>query len=313
MPNQTIVGPTVIKKFSVFNLKGLAIIAVLLLSLGLNISNLGTIYQLETQLEEYTPIVQSYQSNLSTLESDIEQLENQLEAERSVTEYLTEYALSLEQQLNEQQEAEESSSSSSSSSSSTRTISIDKIATVTRVIDGDTFELSNGDRVRLADIDAPESYESGFTTSSNVLSSWVLGETVYLDVDDLYETDTYGRYVCVVYVESGTGYANINHALVTNGYADIDDYPNEFAPSDWGTPGDVWTGDAEYVTSSSSSSSSSGSSSSTGIYVGSINSDKYHRPSCYWAGQINPSNEIWFTSKSDAASHGYVPCKVCDP
>ena len=48
-------------------------------------------------------------------------------------------------------------------------------------------------------------------------------------------------------------------------------------------------------------------------YVGSINSDKYHLPSCYWAGQINPENEIWFTSKSDAESHGYVPCKVCKP
>jgi len=50
-----------------------------------------------------------------------------------------------------------------------------------------------------------------------------------------------------------------------------------------------------------------------GIYVGSINSNKYHLPSCYWAGQINKSNEIWFTSKSDAESHGYVPCKVCEP
>ncbi|MCK4823312.1 nuclease, partial [bacterium] len=50
-----------------------------------------------------------------------------------------------------------------------------------------------------------------------------------------------------------------------------------------------------------------------GMYVGSINSDKYHYPWCYWAGQINPENEIWFTSKSDAESKGYVACKVCKP
>jgi len=350
IPNPTLVKPTIIKKFSVFNLKGLAIIAILLLSLWLNISNIGTIYQLETQLEEYAPIVQShqttisslesqieeynailqsYQSTLSSLESDVEQLETQLEVEEALTEYLTEYALSLEQQLNQQQDTGEGTSPSNSSSSSpdsyTRTVSIDKIATVTRVVDGDTFVLSNGDRVRLADIDAPESYESGFTASTDALSSLVLGKTVYLDVDDLFETDVYGRYVCVVYIKSGSVYSNVNHALLASGHADLDDYHNQFDPSDWGTPGTVSTANAEYITDSSSSSSSSsgssssssssgsGSSTSSASYVGSVNSDKYHKPSCYWAGQINPSNEIWFTSKSDAASYGYVACKVCDP
>ena len=52
---------------------------------------------------------------------------------------------------------------------------------------------------------------------------------------------------------------------------------------------------------------------SSGVCVGSIRSDKYHLPSCYWAQQINPSKEIWFTSKTDAASQGYVACKVCEP
>lgn len=283
----------VIKQFSVSNIKGIILIAALILSIGLNISNSITIYQLENQIEEYAPFVQSYDSNIAALET-----ENQL----------------LEAQIAELQAAlEEQTSPTTPSSSTSRIITVEKIATVSRVIDGDTFELSNGDRIRLADIDAPESDELGYSTSTNALSSWILGETVYLDVS--VSLDPYGRYVCVVYIEHNSGYTNINNALVVGGYADLDDYPNEFDPSEWGTPGTLSTSSAEYITSSSSSSSSSSSTStsSTGIYVGSKNSNKYHLPSCYWAQQINPSNEIWFTSKADAAAHGYVPCKVCNP
>ena len=48
-------------------------------------------------------------------------------------------------------------------------------------------------------------------------------------------------------------------------------------------------------------------------YVGSINSDKDHYPSCRWAKKIYSENEIWFKDKEDARKHGYVPCKVCKP
>ena len=49
------------------------------------------------------------------------------------------------------------------------------------------------------------------------------------------------------------------------------------------------------------------------VFVGSINSNKYHYPDCTWAKKIHPENEIWFSSSEDARSHGYVPCKVCNP
>lgn len=49
------------------------------------------------------------------------------------------------------------------------------------------------------------------------------------------------------------------------------------------------------------------------IYVGSINSDKYHYPDCRWAENIKPENEIWFSSTEDAEEQRYVPCKTCQP
>ncbi|MHC1631792.1 MAG: Ada metal-binding domain-containing protein [Methanotrichaceae archaeon] len=50
-----------------------------------------------------------------------------------------------------------------------------------------------------------------------------------------------------------------------------------------------------------------------GLYVGSINSNKYHYPDCRYAQKIKPENRIWFADSEDARAQGYVPCKVCKP
>ena len=47
--------------------------------------------------------------------------------------------------------------------------------------------------------------------------------------------------------------------------------------------------------------------------VGSINSNKYHYPSCKWAQKIKPGNIITFDSIADAQKQGYEPCKICRP
>lgn len=52
---------------------------------------------------------------------------------------------------------------------------------------------------------------------------------------------------------------------------------------------------------------------SSGVYVGSVDSDKYHNPSCRFAEEILPENEIWFDSTEDAESSGYYPCGSCRP
>jgi len=49
------------------------------------------------------------------------------------------------------------------------------------------------------------------------------------------------------------------------------------------------------------------------IFVGSVNSNKYHYPTCQWARKIKPANEITFGSPEEARDAGYIPCKVCSP
>jgi len=48
-------------------------------------------------------------------------------------------------------------------------------------------------------------------------------------------------------------------------------------------------------------------------FVGSVNSDVYHYPSCTYAQRIKSENQVWFTSSADARAHGYRPCSVCNP
>ena len=85
---------------------------------------------------------------------------------------------------------------------------------VQSIVDGDTFELTDGKIVRLIGIDAPKAGETCSTEATQHLSSLISGETVYLE-KDVSETDIDGRLLRYVYV-NGT-FVNLN--LVYDGYA----------------------------------------------------------------------------------------------
>lgn len=180
-------------------------------------------------------------------------------------------------------------------------------ATVVRVIDGDTIEVNIGSRlykVRYIGIDTPELGQFGGYEAKSVNAELVTGKVVDLE-KDVSETDRYGRLLRYVWVEGNM----VNAALVAMGYAQVATYPpdvkyqQEFLELQrqareaglglWAAP--------------------QPSPAAEGVYVGSINSDKYHYPSCRYAQQIHPENEIWFSSATEAQAMGYVPCKVCKP
>lgn len=112
---------------------------------------------------------------------------------------------------------------------------IDQTSVVNWVIDGDTFNVTSGDRIRLADIDAPESGENGYFDAKNFLIGLIYNETVYLDVDDVTGADPYGRLVCVAFVDYNSTYVmNVNKALLVENLAVVSNYTNnEFNPDTW--------------------------------------------------------------------------------
>lgn len=95
-----------------------------------------------------------------------------------------------------------------------------KAATVERVIDGDTLELRNGVRVRLVQIDSPESDGECYgAEATEVLSAILPAGTKILLVADpkLDKVDQYGRLLRYVF----EGNKNVNLALVKRGAASV--------------------------------------------------------------------------------------------
>jgi micrococcal nuclease len=89
-----------------------------------------------------------------------------------------------------------------------------EVFSVSRVIDGDTVELSNGERVRLLGINAPELEEPFGEDAKNFLATLVEGKAVSLETD-LREKDEYGRKLAFLFIEG----RNVNVEVVRNGMA----------------------------------------------------------------------------------------------
>ena len=85
---------------------------------------------------------------------------------------------------------------------------------VTRVVDGDTIELGNGETVRLVGIDTPEVGECGYERAADKLAALVLGRAVRLGASDEHR-DGYGR--LLRYVDVGDQDAGLR--LIKNGLA----------------------------------------------------------------------------------------------
>ena len=103
-----------------------------------------------------------------------------------------------------------------------------QITIVTKVIDGDTIVLKNGQTVRYVGIDAPELHhpkkkrQCYAEQSKEKNSQLVLGKRVRLE-KDISETDKYGRLLRYVYVvnASNKSVLSVNEKLVEEGYARV--------------------------------------------------------------------------------------------
>lgn len=89
---------------------------------------------------------------------------------------------------------------------------------VTNVVDGDTIDLDNGERVRLSGIDTAERGECYYQEAKDKLGSLILYEEVYLE-RDYSNRGKYGRLLRYVYVED----ILVNFYLVGEGYAKVYD------------------------------------------------------------------------------------------
>lgn len=98
--------------------------------------------------------------------------------------------------------------------------------TVARVVDGDTIDLTNGERVRYIGINAPESTDPKNIQcfgkeSAKYNATLVEGKNVFLEKDTS-DRDKYGRLLRYVYLDDPAATASarmVNEILVLHGYA----------------------------------------------------------------------------------------------
>lgn len=172
---------------------------------------------------------------------------------------------------------------------------------VINVVDGDTLDLNNSKRVRLSGINTPEIGECYYKEATEKLKEFVLNKEVILE-KDISDVDKYGRLLRYIY----TNDLFVNSLLVEEGYAKVyDKYKDDTRKYDELKEVEtiaknnnlgVWSCIDPKVDC---------------LYVGSKNSDIYHKPDCKWAKRIKPENLICFKSIEEVKD--LKPCNTCNP
>ena len=181
-------------------------------------------------------------------------------------------------------------------------------ATVTRVIDGDTLELSTGERVRLIGIDAPEVNTPGADEATAFVREHTLNQTVWLESDGN-DTDVHNRlrrYVWLALPIDPTDAAQIqryqlNALLLMNGLAEVMIIGNvrnadlfHAIAVPLATPPETTVQEtAEYS------------------FIGNKNSLVFHLPTC--RSLPAEHNRIYFQTRDEAVDAGHRPCGICSP
>ena len=191
---------------------------------------------------------------------------------------------------------------------------IDFTGVCTGVVDGDTIYVEDIGKIRFVGVNTPERGVNGYLTSKYFVEKLCLDKKVSLDIDDSKKNDRYGRTLAVVIVDG----KNLNEMLLKENLAEIMYMPpSEFYPYNWisniNNVSNYKTDTTNQKSTNSYSESSKSTKSSSGSYIASSNSNKFHTSTCRFAKNINDNNKISFKSRSDAINQGYTPCKVCNP
>jgi len=180
-----------------------------------------------------------------------------------------------------------------------------EVATVQRVVDGDTFITTSGDTIRLAAIDAPEFPDGCLSLASKEeLESLISEKDVEIEEAG---KDNFGRLVCFVYLDG----VMINEFLVGKGLAYFSDDGAKYAPS-------LVKAETEAKTLKqgvwSTACTKEGNCNIKGNVRKDNNTKIYHLSDCfnYEKVVIDESNQDrWFCTEEEAVEAGFVRSQDC--
>lgn len=208
-------------------------------------------------------------------------------------------------------------------------------ATVVRVVDGDTaiFDIrGEQERVRFIGVDTPEATTKtepyGAEATAYTSKALPPGKTVWLE-QDIEPRDRYGRLLAYVWLTQPTSGSDkeiraqmLNARLALDGYAQqmtiqpnskyADHFTRHVREAREAGRG-LWGLEAPGASAGTGAGAGSSAGTREAAYIGNANSMKFHRPACSSVGQMAEHNKVALSSRSEAVSGGYVPCKRCNP
>ena len=182
-----------------------------------------------------------------------------------------------------------------------------------RVVDGNTIVLSNGEKVRLIGVDIPATRhfkrqaEYYGKEARDFTRRMVRGKAVRLEYDQQHR-DTFGDLLAYVYLTEGTF---LNAEIIKQGYGHADssipckylDKFKQYEKEAQKIGRGLWAHkhlkkEPKYTREQ---------------YMGAKDSNRYHLPTCALIRKVNPLDRRMFNTVKKAVEAGYVPCKVCQP
>lgn len=175
---------------------------------------------------------------------------------------------------------------------------------VARVIDGDTIELTDGEKVRLLGIDTPERGDPFYDSARFFLESLVAGKVLEAEYAKR-RRDGYGRILAFLFADT----MFINAALLRSGLATVYLFEDNMGDKER----------VEILLAAQNEAALAG----RGLWSLTISPEKYyvakrgalrfHRPFCRSVSKLKPEEMLRFDSRLEAFQAGYSPCRNCRP
>lgn len=177
--------------------------------------------------------------------------------------------------------------------------------TVKKVIDGDTVELTGGDKLRLLSIDTPENGERFHDEAKELLFRLTRNKAAKVEYADT-RRDRYGRLLGYLYVDDTLF---VNQALVDSGMAYVYLFDDN----------DIRRGEVRHLIEAQKR-AIEGKRALFGLayereeyYVANRSSHRLHRPGCESVTDASPGNLVRYSSREEGIAEGLSPCRNCKP
>lgn len=175
---------------------------------------------------------------------------------------------------------------------------------VVEIVDGDTFRIGSGDRVRLANIDTPEKGDPYYDEATELLRSLIMNKEISLQFEDR-RRDKYHRLLGNCFIDS----MFVEEKIIEAGLG----FVYLFGDNDLERPLVARLLSAQQKAIDARIGIWSIPHKPESVYLAFPGRYRLHRPYCEAVRNAPPGSTIKFESRLDAFRQGLSPCRLCRP